>query len=129
MVDINIDISAAAIRLNQAHYIRQVAEKFRQLEAAPAQSPGSQHGVLGPVPVEGEDLLDVEAFPYMSLVGCLLWITIIRPDVAAAVSRACRHSKAPTVAHWRAAVRILRYLLATGDLAKNQSCVDVCLSE
>ena len=99
MVGINVHITPSAIRLNQSHYIRQVAETFRQLQAAPAQSPASQHGVLGPVPTEGEDLLDVSSFPYMSLVGCLLWITITRPDVAAAVSRACRHSKAPTVTH------------------------------
>ena len=56
--------------------------------------------------------------------------TITRPDVAAAVSRACRHSKAPTVAHWRAAVRILRYLLATSDLALvySVSVRPVCVS-
>ena len=33
------------------------------------------------------------------------------------MARACKHSKAPTVAHWRAAIRILRYLLATASLA------------
>ena len=56
-------------------------------------------------------------FPYLSLVGGLLWATITRPDVAAVVSRACQHSKSPSRAHWRAAIRILRYLFTTADLA------------
>ena len=47
----------------------------------------------------------------------LLWTTITRPDVAAAVARACKHSKAPTTAHWRAAIRILRFLIATSSFA------------
>ena len=77
----------------------------------------SQHGCLGASPTAGSELLDVSSHPYLSLVGSLLWTTITRPDVAAAVARACKHSKAPTVAHWRAAIRILRYLLATASLA------------
>ena len=63
------------------------------------------------------ELLDTNTFPYLSLVDSLLWVTITRPDVAAAVGRACRHSKAPTFAHWRAVIRILRHLLATADFA------------
>ena len=37
--------------------------------------------------------------------------------MATVVSRACQHSKAPTVAHWRAAIRILRFLLTTASNA------------
>ena len=117
MVGINVKVTNAAIRLNQSHYIRQVAETFKQLAAAPALSPASQHGCLGASPSAASEVLDTSTFPYLSLVGSLLWVTITRPDVAAAVGRACRHSKAPTAAHWRAAIRILRYLLATCDLA------------
>ena len=45
-------------------------------------------------------------------------MTITRPDVATtAVSRACQHSRNPTVAHWRAAIRILRYLATTATFS------------
>ena len=37
--------------------------------------------------------------------------------MAAVVSRACQHSKSPSRAHWRAAIRILRYLLTTANFA------------
>ena len=117
MVGIKVKVTSDSLRLSQAHYVRQVAETFRQLDAAPAQSPASQHGCLGPSPSAGGAPLDTSVFPYLSLVGSLLWVTITRPDIAAAVGRACKHSKAPTNAHWRAAIRILRYLLATNDLS------------
>ena len=110
-------VTTTAIKLNQSHYIRQVVTTFKQLQAAPVLSPASQHDCLGASPAECDDLLDTSTFPYLSLVGSLLWVTITRPDVAAAVGRACRHSKAPSVSHWRAAIRILRYLLSTCDLA------------
>ena len=110
-------LSSSAIKLNQQHYIRQLGETFRQLDAAPAANPAAIHGCLGDSPSASATTLDTATFPYLSLVGSLLWTTITRPDVATAVSRACKHSKAPTAAHWRAAIRILRYLLATSGLA------------
>ena len=116
MVGININVSSSAITLDQAHYIRQVAKTFGQLAAAPVTCPASNHGCLGPpaaADTTSSTPLDTSTCPYLSLVGCLLWITITRPDVAVAVSRACQHSRAPTTAHWRAAIRILRYLRTT----------------
>ena len=118
MVGIKITVTPSTISLDQSHYVRQVATTFGQLDAAPISCPASQHGCLSGAAASGTpEPLDTSRFPYLSLVGCLLWATITRPDIAVAVSRACRHSKAPTKAHWRAAIRILRYLLATGKVA------------
>ena len=117
MVGIHVTATARSIKLNQSHYIRQIADTFRQLDAAPVDTPASQHGCLGDSPNHDSELLDTTSFPYMSLVGSLLWCTITRPDISTAVSRACRHSKSPTLAHWRAAIRILRYLLSTSDFS------------
>ena len=55
-------------------------------------------------------------FPYMSLLGSLLWVTLTRPDVTTVVSRVCIHGAAPTRTHRRATIRILRYLLSTCEL-------------
>ena len=117
MIGVNIVVSPTSIRLDQAHYIRTLADKFGQISAAKVSCPASLHGCLGSAPCANSEPLDVSRFPYLSLVGGLLWATITRPDVAAVVSRACQHSKAPSRAHWRAAIRILRYLLATAKLA------------
>ena len=117
MIGVNIEVTASSIRLNQAHYIRSLAKKFGQLSAAEVHCPASTHGCLGASACPDSEPLDVSIFPYLSLVGGLLWTTITRPDVATVVSRACQHSKNPTRAHWRAAIRILRYLLTTVDFA------------
>ena len=117
MIGVNIEVSASEVKLNQSHYIRALADKFGQLSAAKVSCPASVHGCLGSARCPDSEPLDVTACPYLSLVGGLLWVTITRPDVATVVSRACQHSKSPTRAHWRAAIRILRYLLTTADYA------------
>ena len=117
MIGVNIVVAADSIRLNQAHYIRELATKFGQLTAAKVHCPASTHGCLDSSTCPDSEPLDTSVFPYLSLVGDLLWTTITRPDVAAVVSRACQHSKSPTRAHWRAAIRILRYLFTTADYA------------
>ena len=117
MVGIHVTVTSSNIKLNQSHYIRQIAGTFGQLNAAPVDTPASQHGCLGDSPTSDSEPLDTTSFPYLSLIGSLLWCTITRPDISTAVGRACRHSKSPTLAHWRAAIRILRYLLSTSDLS------------
>ena len=117
MIGVNIDVTPSAIKLDQAHYIRNLAAKFGQLDAAKVKCPASIHGCLGSSRCPDSEPLDVSRHPYLSLVGGLLWATITRPDVVTVVSRACQHSKNPTSAHWRAAIHILRYLLTTVNLS------------
>ena len=117
MIGIKIDISATSIRLSQQQYIEQAASKFGQDTAAPSQVPAHSSGCLSLASAGDSPLLDSSTHPYLSLVGTLLWITITRPDVQVAVSRACSHTQGATMAHWRAALRILRYLYATRSYA------------
>ena len=100
MIGINIVVAADKIRLNQSHYIRELTTKFDQLVVAKVHCPASTHGCLGSSTCPDSEPLDTSVFPYLSLVGGLLWATITRPDVAAVVSRACQHFKSPTRAHW-----------------------------
>ena len=116
MVGINITISPTVLRLDQRHYIKQVAAKFSQTASAPVASPATPSGCLGVAIPDDSPLLDRDTHPYLSLIGALLWITLTRPDIATAVSRASSHSSSPTLAHWRAALRILRYAVATSNL-------------
>lgn len=47
---------------------------------------------------------------YRKLVGKLIYLSVTRPDIAYAVSRVSQFMQAPTITHWEAAIRILRYL-------------------
>ena len=116
MVGMRVTFTPSSIRLDQAQYIQHLGESFRQLNAAPVHCPASLHGCLGASDCTcSSPSLDTSRFPYLSLVGGLLWVTLTRPDIAVAVSRDCQHSSAPTTAHWRATIRILRFLLTTSD--------------
>ncbi|OWY90505.1 polyprotein [Phytophthora megakarya] len=54
--------------------------------------------------------------PYRSLIGCLLYITTCtRPDVAYVVTQLSRFLDNPGLEHWRAAIRVLRYLKTTRE--------------
>ena len=117
MVGIKIDMSPACIRLSQEQYIVQAAVKFGQQDAAPVHTPAHPSGCLSLASTGDSPRLDPASHPYLSLVGTLLWITITRPDVQVAVSRACSFTQGATLAHWRAALRILRYLYTTRAFA------------
>ena len=117
MVGIKIDMSSSCIRLSQEQFIVQAAIKFGQQDAAPVHTPAHPSGCLSLASVGDSPRLDPAVHPYLSLVGTLLWITITRPDVQVAVSRACSFTQGATMAHWRAALRILRYLHTTRSFA------------
>ena len=116
MIGIKVSLSTSGIHLSQESYIRDIARRFGQLKSSPAPTPANATGCLSVTTGNNDSApLNTKTHPYMSLIGCILWATITRPDIATAVSRACQRSKAPTMADWRAAMRILRYLLATAS--------------
>ena len=44
-----------------------------------------------------------------------MWITNSRPDIAYAVGSCCMHMQNPGIKHWKAALRVLAYLVHTAD--------------
>jgi len=50
---------------------------------------------------------------YRTLVGSLVYLTINRPDIAYAVHVVGQFVVSPTIVHWAAVLRILRYLRGT----------------
>ena len=67
--------------------------------------------------------------PFREVVGSLMWIASqTRPDISNAVRAVARNSHEPTRSHWKAAQKILNYLLETAHLTlkfKQDSSVDV----
>ena len=57
----------------------------------------------------------MKSLPYRELVGGLLWITNSRPDIAYAVGSCCMHMQNPGLKHWKAALRVLAYLVHTAE--------------
>jgi hypothetical protein len=102
------------ITLNKERYIRDIATKFdKQSDCkqvlTPADSQANLRELTG-------DPLDSSKYNYLSLVGSLMWATLTRPDICTAVSRVAQFTANPIWAHWKAGIRILRYLLHTCTL-------------
>ena len=62
---------------------------------------------------EGEPLGAEGATNYISIVGALQYLTLTRPDICFPVNKVCQFLHAPTLQHWTAVKRILRYLRGT----------------
>lgn len=58
----------------------------------------------------GQPLGPDDATRYRSIVGALQYLTLTRQDIAFSVNKVCPYLHAPTLDHWSAVKRILRYL-------------------
>lgn len=108
-IHVNYDRQRQTLQLNQQLYIENLVEKFGQTNAKGTFRPADSN-----VKLEkdmGSSQFD-EAI-YRSLIGSLIYATITRPDVAAIVSQLSRYLSCPQKAHWKAAVKVLRYLKST----------------
>ena len=74
--------------------------------------------VVQPEEVVGSGTVLPDGHRYSELVGSLLYIAnTTRPDMAHAVGVLSRYRMSPTTAHWKEALRVLKYLVDTKDLA------------
>ena len=71
--------------------------------------------------IDDELLSDVNS--YQNLIGKLLYVTITRPDISYSVQTLSQFMQKPKKSHWKAALRIVRYLknsLGQGILLKSR---------
>jgi hypothetical protein len=99
------------ITLSQGGFIQRMIERY-DLKDSKAVSTPMEVGI----DLETSDSPQVNK-PYRALIGELLYVANnTRPDVSFAVSNLARYSQDPRQVHWRAALRIVRYLKGTINL-------------
>lgn len=99
------------LTITQGHYVDHMISKFRMKDAATVATPMELGDDSGP----HDDL--ASNVPYRSLIGSLMYVGICtRPDICTAIGRLSRYLEKPSVAHWSAAKRVLRYLKGTRDV-------------
>ena len=70
------------------------------------------NSVLTP-PTPEEKLLYKGDFPYRKVVGALLWLQNVRPDISQTVRQLARHCLRYSYPHAEAAIHVLKYVYAT----------------
>jgi hypothetical protein len=115
-LEVTRDRANRTLKLTQQGYTKEILANFGMTDAKTRAVPTNTGTKLSK---EGE-ALDTTKYPYATLVGSLLYLSICtRPDIAQAVGVLARHMAAPTMEHWLAAKHVLRYLKGTAELGVN----------
>lgn len=84
----------------QAKYVADIIKRTNMSNCKPINTPLSSVDKLS-------------ATNYRSVVGALQYLTLTRPDISFTVNKVCQFLHAPTMIHWTAVKRILRYIHGT----------------
>jgi len=110
-INITRDRQNKTIKIDQSGMIESIIQQFGLEEAKTKTTPLSPAIKLSKS--EGEPL-DKETFPYGTLVGKLMFLTVAtRPDIAYTVGTLARFISNPNITHWQAAKGVVRYLAYT----------------
>ncbi|KAF8054514.1 Retrovirus-related Pol polyprotein from transposon TNT 1-94 [Scenedesmus sp. PABB004] len=102
------------IKITNEKMVTELVSKYGLADCAPRDIPVSLGTKLTK---DNGDPLEHVAYPYTSLVGALLYLSItVRPDIAFAVSALTRFMSCPTTVHWGVAKGVLRYLAGTTNI-------------
>jgi hypothetical protein len=96
------------IVLTQDKYATDLLKKVNMSNCKPVSTPMSISEKLSVH--DGSLLGEKDATQYMSIIGALQYLTLTRPDIAFAVNKVCQFLHAPTVVHWVAVKRVIRYI-------------------
>ncbi|KAI3687049.1 hypothetical protein L1987_80739 [Smallanthus sonchifolius] len=94
------------IFISQSKYVKSILERFKMADCSAARTPMQVHHQLSP-DKEGQD---TDQHQYRAMIGSLMYLTALRPDIMFAVCLCARFQAAPKVSHLQAVKRILRYL-------------------
>jgi transposase InsO family protein len=111
-VKIDRNRSNGTIHISQPTFIDSIAKRFDIQPGRLISSPMDPTVDLR-ISTNSNESIDI---PYASLIGCLNYCALsTRPDIAYATNKCAQFTSHPTIDHWEAAKRIVRYLIQTRD--------------
>ncbi|XP_019438966.1 PREDICTED: uncharacterized protein LOC109344666 [Lupinus angustifolius] len=105
---LQITMTTTGLTLSQENYIHDILCRNNMTSASSISTPADTGSRLTS---HGAPFEDPKIF--RKIVGSLQYVTITRPDIAYVVNRVFQFMHSPTVLHWRATKRILKYLKGT----------------
>ncbi|KAH9744520.1 retrovirus-related pol polyprotein from transposon RE1 [Citrus sinensis] len=101
--------NSSGLHLSQSKYIVDLLHKVNLQDCTPCSTPMAAGTSL----TKSDSELFANATLYRSTIGALQSATLTRPEIAFSVNKLSQFLAAPTVNHWQACKRILRYLKGT----------------
>lgn len=108
---IHIQRTAKGLHLNQAKCILDLIHRANMIGAKPNAAPCTSGKKL--TKFDGDPLPDPSI--YRHIIGALQYCTLTRADISHSVNQFCQFLHCPTIVHFTAAKRVLRYLKGTAD--------------
>ncbi|KAM1925822.1 hypothetical protein ACFX13_033067 [Malus domestica] len=109
ILGLKITRSEHGFSLDQSHYIEKLLRKYNYFDCKPACTPYDPSVKL--FKNTGDSVKQSE---YASIIGSLRYATdCTRPDISYAVGVLCRFTSKPSLEHWHAIERLMRYLKRT----------------
>lgn len=109
-IEKNVD---GSIRMHQEGYARKILNKFKMNECNPVFVPMDPNTMAKSMD-QSKEFMSARDMPYRELVGSLMYLAIAtRPDISFALSYVSQHLENPSIVHWNALKRILRYIKGT----------------
>ncbi|KAK2457617.1 hypothetical protein QL285_004869 [Trifolium repens] len=99
------------IFISQSKYAKNIVKKFGMESATHKRTPASTHIKL----TKDEKGVSFDQSLYISIIGCLLYLTASRPDISFAVGVCARYQAEPKMSHLTQVKRILKYVNGTSD--------------
>jgi hypothetical protein len=120
-LQINQNHETGTITISQSQYIMDLIESLGMSECHPESTPlaTNYNRMIDPDGKLYKDCKFVSNLkaPYRTVIGKLMYAMVgTRPDIATAVSIACRFQENPQPIHWMLAERIVRYLKGSSDI-------------
>nr|GEX55430.1 putative ribonuclease H-like domain-containing protein [Tanacetum cinerariifolium] len=92
--------------ISQDKYVAKILKKFRFIELKTASTPMETQKPL----LKDEDGEEVDVYMYRSMIGSLMYLTSLSPDIMFAVCACARYQVIPKVSHLYAIKRNFRYI-------------------
>ena len=108
---IEVNKLSDGILVTQNKYALDLLKRAGMLDCKPVDTPLSTTEKLSAYTGSIQD-----ATRYRSIVGALQYLTLTRPDTSFAINKVCQFLHSPTMQHWMAVKRILRYVKSSVDL-------------
>ncbi|KAJ4817812.1 hypothetical protein LUZ62_030378 [Rhynchospora pubera] len=106
---IQVTKTPTGLHLNQSKYIHDILVKANMVNAKHSPTPMSTSTLLS---TDDSALFDNPKL-FRSIIGALQYATLTRPDISFAVNKVSQFMQNPTINHWTAVKRILRFLCGT----------------
>jgi hypothetical protein len=112
-LQVNRDREKGILTLSQRPYVEALIKEYGLEDAKPITTPISDRNAL----TKGRtDEILADQNQYQRAIGSLMWISRgSRFDIQFVVGQLSQHCNSPTVRHWNAVIRVIRYLKGTID--------------